>query len=125
MSVCHPCACTGAEGSLLGGSHVIRFSRNPFTTKLWLYRSLRNLVSLLLNDQDRPGRCAAGPPIHNMRLCSRPGEDPNAWKIRAYADLGNSVVPELVGRLAGEGFWDYREGGGGVGCPLAHAGLGP
>jgi len=21
-----------------------------------------------------------GPPIHNMRLCSRPGEDPNAWK---------------------------------------------
>ena len=21
-----------------------------------------------------------GPPIHNMGLCSRPGEDPNAWK---------------------------------------------
>ena len=21
-----------------------------------------------------------GPPIHNMGLCGRPGEDPNAWK---------------------------------------------
>jgi len=34
-----------------------------------------------------PGHSAAavpvgllGPPIHNMGLCSRPGEDPNAWK---------------------------------------------
>jgi len=21
-----------------------------------------------------------GPPVHNIRPCSRPGEDPNAWK---------------------------------------------
>ncbi len=34
-----------------------------------------------------PGHSAAafqrgywGPPIHNMGLCGRPGEDPNAWK---------------------------------------------
>ena len=30
-----------------------------------------------------------GPPIHNMGLCSRLGEDPNAWKhFRAGTDPG-------------------------------------
>jgi hypothetical protein len=33
--------------------------------------------------------------------------------IRTRADLGNSAVPECVGRLGGEGFW-VRDYGGGV-----------
>jgi hypothetical protein len=31
--------------------------------------------------REKPGgEGSRRPPIHNMGLCSRPGEDPNAWK---------------------------------------------
>ena len=61
------------------------------------------------------------------RPCSRPGEDrdPNAWNNSGRAsDLGNSAVPERVGRLGGKGFW-LRDYGGGKAALLAHADLAP
>jgi hypothetical protein len=38
------------------------------------------------------------PPVHNMGSCSRPGEDPNAWKPFGPKHLGTSAVPSTVGR---------------------------
>ena len=66
-----------------------------------------------------------GPPIHNMGPCSRPGEDPNVWKQFGPGYLGNSAVPEWVGRLGGKGLWmgDYR--GRGRAALLAHTDLAP
>ena len=61
-----------------------------------------------------------GPPIHNMGPCSRPGEDPSAWKqFGPEPTWAISAVPEWVGPVlgrlvqAGEGFWmrDYMKGG--------------
>ena len=43
-------------------------------------------VTVSLKTRDR------GPPFHNMGLCSRPGEDPNAWTQfgpELFPDPGN------------------------------------
>ena len=73
-------------------------------------------VALLPRDiQLRQSQCGYwGPPVHNMGPCSRPGEDPSAWKqFGPEPTWAISAVPEWVGpvlgRLVSEGFWvaDY------------------
>jgi hypothetical protein len=49
-----------------------------------------------------------GPPIHNMGLCSRPGEDPNASKQfgpETTWAIALCLYDPTVGRLGGDGFW--------------------
>jgi len=53
---------------------------------LQLYDPLDFQALLPRDIQLRQSQCGYwGPPVHNMGPCSRPGEDPNAWKIRAQA----------------------------------------
>ena len=54
-----------------------------------------------------------GPPIHNMGLCSRPGEDPNAWKqFGPDYSWVSSGSPDPGSRLGSNGFWVGDYGGG-------------
>jgi len=59
-------------------------------------QGLPTRVALLLRDirlrLSKGATVLWGPPNHNMGLCSRPGEDPNAWKQfghEPFADMGN------------------------------------
>jgi hypothetical protein len=65
------------------------------------------------------------PPVHNMGSCSRPGEDPNAWKPFGPKHLGTSAVPSTVGRGGALFCFRYYGPVGTRTALLAHAGLAP
>jgi len=50
-----------------------------------------------------------GPPIHNMGLCSRPGEDPNTWKHFGPEPI-RAIEPQH--RPPGQRFWKQDYGWG-------------